>query len=56
MKPDSFKQLFAFAWLKNRFDPRKVTFGKQILCDRLLKKMKGGKKKVDWDTLKRKGR
>lgn len=29
---------------KNRFDPRKVTFGKQIFLDKLLKKMKGGGK------------
>jgi hypothetical protein len=36
----------AFAGLKNRFYPRKVTFGKQILSDRLLKKIKGGGKGV----------
>lgn len=35
MKPDSFAQLFAFALLKNRFHPRKVTFGKQKLHDGL---------------------
>lgn len=49
MKSDSFKQLFAFALLKNRSDPRKVTFDKQTLHDGLFKNEK--KKKEQGSAL-----